>query len=48
MGHASSRLERPVGQGPSWLIQADAVRSYPLYERCGIEIERCGRRRCLL
>src|SRR5674476_413508 len=28
--------------------QADAVGSYPLYERCGIEIERCGRRRCPL
>jgi hypothetical protein len=22
--------------------QADAVGSYPLYERCGIENERCG------
>ena len=28
--------------------QADAVGSYPLYERCCIEIERCGRSRCQL
>jgi hypothetical protein len=29
-------------------IQADAVGSYPLYERCGIENECGGRRRCPL